>query len=161
MISNKTFDEIQVGASASMQRTLTKRDIDIFGVLCGDMNPTHFSDEYAAAVEQKQIAEQTALQAFFVVEQKKQEAEQARQVAQGKADSVVIEAKGNAEARLIEAEAESKALEYIAKVIKDNPDLLSYQYISKLSPGIQVMVLPSDSPFLYTVPEMDPLTTTQ
>ncbi len=41
-----------------------------------------FSDEYAAAVEQKQIAEQLALQAQFVVEQRKQEAEQARAVAQ-------------------------------------------------------------------------------
>ena len=47
MITNRTFDEIQIGATASMQRTLTKQDIDIFGLLCGDMNPTHFSDEYA------------------------------------------------------------------------------------------------------------------
>ncbi|MFC2064230.1 prohibitin family protein [Chloroflexota bacterium] len=118
----------------------------------------HFSDEYAAAVEQKQIAEQTALQAQFIVAQKVQEAEQARQVAQGKADAVVIEATGNAEARLIEAEAESQALEYIAKVIQDNPDMLSYQYISKLSPNLSVMVLPSDSPFLFTVPEAATLT---
>ena len=47
MITNKTFDEIAIGESASMERTLTKRDIDLFGVLSGDMNPTHFSDEYA------------------------------------------------------------------------------------------------------------------
>ena len=43
-----------------------------------------FSDEYAAAVEQKQIAEQQAQQARFVVEQRRQEAEQARQVAQAR-----------------------------------------------------------------------------
>ncbi|MFN2215408.1 MAG: SPFH domain-containing protein [Anaerolineales bacterium] len=121
----------------------------------------HFSDEYAAAVEQKQIAEQTALQAQFVVEQKKQEAEQARQIAQGKADSVVIEAKGNAEARLIEAEAESQALGYIAEVIQDNPDMLTYQYISKLSPAIRVMVVPSDAPYLFTLPDTETLTTPQ
>jgi phosphate acetyltransferase len=30
-----------------LQRTLTKQDIDIFGLLSGDMNPTHFSDDYA------------------------------------------------------------------------------------------------------------------
>jgi phosphate acetyltransferase len=47
MITNKTFDEIQLGDSARMQRTLTKQDIDVFGLLSGDMNPTHFSDEYA------------------------------------------------------------------------------------------------------------------
>jgi len=46
-LTNKTFDEISVGDSASMRSTLTKRDIDLFGMLSGDMNPTHFSDEYA------------------------------------------------------------------------------------------------------------------
>ncbi len=46
-MDNKTFDEIQIGDCAQMQRTLTKEDIDVFGVLSGDMNPTHFSDEYA------------------------------------------------------------------------------------------------------------------
>ncbi|MDA8138335.1 MAG: bifunctional enoyl-CoA hydratase/phosphate acetyltransferase [Desulfobacteraceae bacterium] len=46
-IQNKTYDEIHVGDSARMQRTLTKQDIDLFGLLSGDMNPTHFSDEYA------------------------------------------------------------------------------------------------------------------
>ena len=47
MITNKTFEEIHIGEKTSMQRTLTKQDIDLFGVLSGDMNPTHFSDEYA------------------------------------------------------------------------------------------------------------------
>ena len=42
-----------------------------------------FSTEYAASVEQKQIAEQQAQQAKLVVEQKKQEAEQVREVAKG------------------------------------------------------------------------------
>ena len=47
MITNKTFDEIHIGDTASTQRVLTKQDIDMFGLLSGDMNPTHFSDEYA------------------------------------------------------------------------------------------------------------------
>ena len=46
-MSNKTFDEIRVGDSVSMTRTLTLKDINLFGMLSGDMNPTHFSDEYA------------------------------------------------------------------------------------------------------------------
>lgn len=113
-----------------------------------------FSEEYAASVEQKQIAEQQAQQAFFVVEQRKQEAEQARQTAQGKADAAVIEAKGEAEARLIQAEAEAKSLLLIADSVKDRPDLLTYQYITKLSPTIQTMLLPNNSPFLFPLPEM-------
>jgi regulator of protease activity HflC (stomatin/prohibitin superfamily) len=108
----------------------------------------HFSDEYAQAVEQKQIAEQQAQQAKYVVESKKQEAEQARQTAQGQADASVIAAKGSAEARLIQAEAEAKALKLIADVIQNNPSLLQYQYITKLSDKVNVMFLPSDAPFI-------------
>ena len=47
MITNKTFDEINIGDTARMQRVLTKQEIEVFGLLSGDMNPTHFSDEYA------------------------------------------------------------------------------------------------------------------
>ncbi len=124
-----------------------------------------FSEEYAASVEQKQIAEQRAQQAKFEVEQKRQEAEQARQVAEGKADATVIEAQGaadsvviraqaDAEARLIQAEAEAKALQLIADVLRTNPDLLTYNYIEKLAPGIQVMLVPNDNPYLLPLPSM-------
>ncbi|MFO7496656.1 MAG: bifunctional enoyl-CoA hydratase/phosphate acetyltransferase, partial [Desulfobacterales bacterium] len=54
MITNKTFDEIQIGDTAHMERMLTKQDIDMFGVLSGDMNPTHFSDEYALMLLERQ-----------------------------------------------------------------------------------------------------------
>ena len=47
MIANKTFEEINIGDAASLERTLTKRDVDMFAVISGDMNPTHLSDEYA------------------------------------------------------------------------------------------------------------------
>jgi regulator of protease activity HflC (stomatin/prohibitin superfamily) len=114
-----------------------------------------FSPEYAASVEQKQIAEQQAQQAFFVVEQRRQEADQARQVAQGKADAVVIEAEGGAKARIIAAEAEAEALQKISIVLAQNPDLLTYRYIEELTPQIQAMLLPSDSPFLLPLPSLE------
>jgi len=44
VIENKTFDEIEVGQSAQLQRTLTMDDIRLFGLLSGDANPTHFGD---------------------------------------------------------------------------------------------------------------------
>jgi regulator of protease activity HflC (stomatin/prohibitin superfamily) len=114
-----------------------------------------FSPEYAASVEQKQIAEQQAQQAKFVVESKKQEAEQARQIAQGQADAVVIQAKGAAEARIIAAEAEAKALTLQAEALKDKPDLLTYTYIMKLSPNVQVMFLPNNAPFIFPLPTVE------
>jgi regulator of protease activity HflC (stomatin/prohibitin superfamily) len=113
-----------------------------------------FSPEYAASVEQKQIAEQQAQQARLVVEQRRQEAEQARQQAQGVADSAVIRSKGDAQARIIQAEAEAQALELLAKALQDKPELLTYQYITKLSPNIQAMLLPNNQPFLFPLPTM-------
>ena len=116
------------------------------------MRNIRFSDEYAAAVEQKQVAEQQAQQAKFVVESKKQEAEQARQIAQGQADAAVIAAQGAAEARLIEAEAEARALQLLADALKNNPELLQYQYILKLSPGVQTIFIPTDNQFILPLP---------
>jgi len=112
-----------------------------------------FSPEYAASVEQKQIAEQEAKQAAFVVERKKQEAKQTIETARGDAQAAVIAAEGRAEARLIEAQAEADALELIQQAIAGNPELLTYQYISKLAPTIDTMLLPSQSPFVFNLPE--------
>jgi regulator of protease activity HflC (stomatin/prohibitin superfamily) len=119
-----------------------------------------FSPEYAASVEQKQVAEQQAQQAALVVEQRRQEAEQARQVAEGLADSAVIAAQGRADARLIEAQAEAQALELIAAALQGNSELITYQYIQRLAPGIQVMLVPNDNPFLLPLPTLTPGTTT-
>jgi regulator of protease activity HflC (stomatin/prohibitin superfamily) len=109
-----------------------------------------FSDEYAAAVEQKQVAEQQAQQAKFVVESKKQEAEQARQTAQGAADAAVIAAKGAAEARLINAQAEAQANTLLSQSL--TPTLLQYQYILKLAPGVQTIFVPSGNQFILPLP---------
>jgi len=109
-----------------------------------------FSDEYAAAVEQKQVAEQQAQQAKFVVESKKQEAEQARQTAQGQADAAVIAAKGAAEARILQAQAEAKANQLLAESL--TPELVQYQYILKLSPGVQTIFIPSGNQFILPLP---------
>jgi regulator of protease activity HflC (stomatin/prohibitin superfamily) len=125
-----------------------------------------FSPEYAASVEQKQIAEQQAQQARFVVEQRKQEAEQARQTAQGQADAaviasegeakaIVIQANADAEARLIQANAEAEALALLGDAIKQNPDVITLEYIQKLAPGIQVMLVPNDNPFLLPLPSLE------
>lgn len=46
-IENKTFDEINVGDSASIHHVLTKRDILLFAIMSGDVNPAHLDEEYA------------------------------------------------------------------------------------------------------------------
>ncbi|MFT4057934.1 MAG: bifunctional enoyl-CoA hydratase/phosphate acetyltransferase [Legionella sp.] len=46
-IENHVFDEIIIGQSASLKRTLTQKDIELFAVMSGDVNPAHVDAEYA------------------------------------------------------------------------------------------------------------------
>jgi phosphate acetyltransferase len=46
-LHNFTFDELQVGQFASLSRTLTKKDIDLFAFVSGDVNPAHMDKEFA------------------------------------------------------------------------------------------------------------------
>jgi phosphate acetyltransferase len=47
LIENKTFDEIGLGETARLVRTLTKADIEGFAAVSGDTNPTHMDSAYA------------------------------------------------------------------------------------------------------------------
>ncbi|WP_345251866.1 bifunctional enoyl-CoA hydratase/phosphate acetyltransferase [Pigmentiphaga soli] len=49
MIRNKVFDEIAVGDSATIERTLSVEDIQLFAILSGDVNPQHVDPEFAAS----------------------------------------------------------------------------------------------------------------
>jgi phosphotransacetylase/acyl dehydratase len=49
VIENRTFDEIAIGDSASLSRTLSKDDIALFAVMSGDVNPAHLDEPYAEA----------------------------------------------------------------------------------------------------------------
>jgi phosphate acetyltransferase len=46
-IENRTFDEIEVGDTATLARTLSREDIELFAVMSGDVNPAHLDEEYA------------------------------------------------------------------------------------------------------------------
>jgi phosphate acetyltransferase len=46
-IENRTYDEIRIGDTASLVRTLKIEDIQLFAAMSGDINPTHLDPEYA------------------------------------------------------------------------------------------------------------------
>jgi phosphate acetyltransferase len=46
-LENVTFDELTLGRSASITRTLTKEDIALFATVSGDVNPAHLDTAYA------------------------------------------------------------------------------------------------------------------
>jgi regulator of protease activity HflC (stomatin/prohibitin superfamily) len=148
VVSTKRAEMVQA-ITDQLGESLSNNNLKLIDFVLRDI---HFSEEYAVAVEQKQIAEQQAQQARFVVEQRKQEAEQARQVAQGQADAAVIAAQGAAQAQILQAEAQAKANELIGQSIQNNPEILQYQYILKLSPGVQTIFIPSGNQFILPLP---------
>jgi regulator of protease activity HflC (stomatin/prohibitin superfamily) len=148
VVSTKRAEIVQIITDV-LATSLSENHLRLVDFVLRDI---HFSEAYAQAVEQKQIAEQQAQQAALTVEQRKQEAEQARQVAQGQADAAVIASQGAAEARLIQAEAEARANELLAASLENNPELLQYQYILKLSPGVQTIFIPSGNQFILPLP---------
>jgi len=152
---NEVYSTQRDPLKLQIEKELT-RAMDTNGLILSDfvLRNITFTDEYAASIEQKQIAEQLAQQAKYIVEQRRQEAEQARQIAEGSRDAAILEADGRAQSQVIEAKAEAQALQLIADVLAQNPDLLNYRYIEKLSPGIQVMLVPNDNPYLLPLPEI-------
>jgi phosphate acetyltransferase len=66
MIENRTFDEIAVGDSASLSRTVTQRDIELFALASGDVNPAHMDPAYAATDMFHHIIAQGILEAGLI-----------------------------------------------------------------------------------------------
>jgi len=46
-IENRIFDELGIGETASLSHTVTQRDIDLFALATGDVNPAHVDPTYA------------------------------------------------------------------------------------------------------------------
>ncbi len=137
--------ELEQGITNEMSKRFEKNDLILIDFVLRDLR---FTPEYAAAVEQKQIAQQQALQSQYVVNQKQQEAQQAREIAKGQADAAVIVAQGDADVLKLKAQAQAQAWAALVEVLRDNPELLTYEYIQKIAPNLQVIYLPSGTPLL-------------
>ncbi|MFO0925682.1 MAG: hypothetical protein U0736_01420 [Gemmataceae bacterium] len=48
-LTNVTFDEVQIGASANLTRTLSQTDIEMLALVSGDVDPFHVGDGEAPA----------------------------------------------------------------------------------------------------------------
>ena len=55
LIENRTFDEIEIGDTATLERTLSEQDIMLFAVMSGDINPAHVDPEYAMSSRFREV----------------------------------------------------------------------------------------------------------
>jgi regulator of protease activity HflC (stomatin/prohibitin superfamily) len=132
-VNSASRKDLEIGLGRLLQDVFAEKGLTVDQFLLRDIN---FTEEYAHAVELKQVA-------FEGQEQKEYEAEQLRQLAQGKADAIEIE-----------AQAQANALRLIADALQQHPDLVTYHYVEKLSDKIRVMLLPSNNPLILPLPSL-------
>jgi regulator of protease activity HflC (stomatin/prohibitin superfamily) len=165
LVSAYTVDEVNSNKRQDLESSLDARlrtTLEDKGFVLDQfvLRNIAFSPEYASSVEEKQVALQGAIQKEYQAEQIRKLAEgrgdEVRILAQAEAEAVVIKAQANAEARVIQAQAEAKALDLISVVLVQNPDLLTYRYIEKLSPAIRAMLVPNNVPYILPLPTMAP-----
>ena len=104
-------DRIEERLRTSVQRTYLIVD----EVLLRDIR---FSDAFAEAIENKQIAEQNAQRMEYVLEKTEQEREQ----------------------HIIEAQGEAEAIELKGKALAANTRVVQYDYVRKVAPNISTII---------------------
>lgn len=112
-------------------------------------NVAFSSEEFAQSIERVQIAERQAQEAAFRVQQEEQEAERVRVRADGARDAAIAEAEGEAQGIRLLAEAQADALRLVSEQLAANPLLIQYEYIQNLSDNVGIIMVPSNSPFLF------------
>jgi regulator of protease activity HflC (stomatin/prohibitin superfamily) len=153
-VSGFEADDIYAGGREALADTAAERlrtRLAADGLVLSDLiiRDITFSQQYADAIEQAQVAAQEAQRARLVVQQRQQEAEQRRVEAQGERDAEITRAEGQAQATILQARAEAEALRLVSEQIAANPTLIQYQYIQTLADNIRLALVPSNSPFLF------------
>ena len=129
----------------AMRKTLRERlteELKAHSITVKDLlvDNISFSPKFQDAIEEKQSQTQLAL-----AERAKVEGEKA------KADQAIEKARGTAQAILVNAEKQAEANKKLAASI--TPEYIQYIFASKLSPNVNVMMVPSGQQFIMG-PEM-------
>ncbi|MEM9952040.1 MAG: SPFH domain-containing protein [Chloroflexota bacterium] len=131
--------EVQAEIERLVFNELAEEGFTVVEVLLREIN---FSADFIQAIENRQVAELERDRAEV-------QAETARIEAGGLADARIEEARGEAEAVRVQAEAEAEALRLVSEQIAANPNLIQYTYVTELSDNVSVVLVPSNSPFLF------------
>lgn len=138
--------ELETSIQELLANRMNEEGLTLTDVLIRDIT---FSTEFAAAIERAQIAQQEAQQAQLRVQQRTFEAQQLLAQAEGERNAAITRAEGEAQATILRAQADAEALRLVSQQIAANPSLIQYQYIQNLSDQVQLMLVPSNSPFLF------------
>jgi regulator of protease activity HflC (stomatin/prohibitin superfamily) len=145
--SKYTAEEIYSTARSQIPTDLKQQVGDAFGqkhFVVDNMLVRNivFSDTFHNAIEAKVTAEQN-------LEKAKIEAQTAQTQAKGLADAQIARAEGDRQSAILRAQASAQALQLVSQQITANPLLIQYLYVQNLSDKVQLVLLPSNSPFLF------------
>ena len=115
-------DEIQ----SKLRTSLEKYDINLSEVLIRNVK---FTDEFAKAIEMKQVALQESERMKYILAKERQEKER----------------------RIISAQGEAAAIREKGAALRANPLLIQYEYVQKLTPGITTII--TDQTSIMNFPE--------
>ena len=127
VISRYTATEIYTEKRANAEEAMNADISKIFGekgivlerVLLRNVT---FSPQYAAAIEEKQIAQQRIQKADY----ERQEAEKLKQK------------------KIVEAEGDAKAIALKGETLRSNPQVIQYEFVQKMAPNISWGVMPDN-----------------
>jgi regulator of protease activity HflC (stomatin/prohibitin superfamily) len=137
-------DEIRAKAKEALAANLAQYHIIVDDIYIANIA---FSNEFQAAIEAKQVAQQQVQTEQQILAQKKIQADQAVAQAQGQADSNVKLAEGQATATIALANGQATANKALAASLSDQ--ILQYQYIQKLTDKVTVMLVPSGNASIF------------
>ncbi|GIK29594.1 MAG: prohibitin family protein [Anaerolineae bacterium] len=139
--------EIQESIEEATRQRLEQEGFEVSDLII--RNVTFSNEEFAQSIERVQIAERQAQEAAFRVQQEEQEAERVRVRAQGARDAEIARAEGEAEGIRLLAQAQAEALSLVSEQLAANPLLIQYEYIRNLTDDVELVLVPSNSPFLF------------
>jgi regulator of protease activity HflC (stomatin/prohibitin superfamily) len=127
-VVKSAFDDI-------LEERLRVFDIDVIAVSLTDFQ---FSPSFAAAIEAKVTAEQSALEAKNKLEQIRFEAQQQVIQAEAEKNATIARAEGEAQAAIIEAEATAQAIEVITGQM--TPEYAQYLWLTQWDGKLPLVV---------------------
>lgn len=119
-VYSKKREEIQLQMEKKLEKSFKKSDVVMDGVLIRNIV---FSEEFQKAIEAKQVALQEAQRMQYILE--KEEREKKR--------------------KIIEAQGEAEAIRLKGQALSQNPKLIQFEYVKKLSPEIKAIITDQNS----------------
>ena len=115
----KKRDEAESGIDERIKELYSEKNIVLEKLL---LRHIAFSDQYASAIEEKQVAEQRIQKAEY---QKLEAAELKQKI-------------------IIEAEAEAEAINLKGKALRANPQVIQFEFVQKMAPDINWGIMPDN-----------------